>query len=109
MAVAIEHWNTPGLVEEVLENPDSSRITPKLRALLSLAAKVQASGRSVSAEDIARARENGADDEAIHTTVLIAAAFSMFNRYVDGLDAPTPSDPALYTMMGKRLASQGYV
>jgi hypothetical protein len=33
----------------------------------------------------------------------------MFNRYVDGLAATTPTDPALYDLMGQRLAQNGYV
>ena len=41
--------------------------------------------------------------------MLIAAAFCMFNRYVDGLATLTPTDPAVYDQMGQRMASQGYV
>ena len=48
-----------------------------------------------------------ADDREIHDTVLIAAAFSMFNRYVDGLASLTPTDPEVYEEMGKRM-SNGY-
>ena len=50
----------------------------------------------------------GADDKAIHDTVLIAAMFSMFNRYVDGLATWTPTDPEFYEETGKRLATKGY-
>ena len=45
----------------------------------------------------------------IHDTVLIAAAFSMFNRYVDGLATFTPTDPVAYDQMGQRMAREGYV
>jgi hypothetical protein len=41
--------------------------------------------------------------------VLIAAAFCMFNRYVDGLATFTPSDEKAYDEMGQRMASEGYV
>jgi hypothetical protein len=44
----------------------------------------------------------------IHDTVLIAAAFCMFNRYVDGLGTWQPRDPEMYAQMGKHLAEEGY-
>jgi hypothetical protein len=66
-------------------------------------------GRSVTTDDVAQARAAGADDRAIHDTVLIAAAFSMFNRYVDGLDTLTPEDPALYERRARTLAENGYL
>jgi hypothetical protein len=47
------------------------------------------------------ARAQGASDTEIHDTVLIAAAFCMFNRYVDGLDTWQPRDEALYRERGK--------
>jgi len=80
----------------------------RLSALLAVAEKVRVDGRSVTGDDIARARAAGADDQAIHDTVLIAAAFCMFNRYVDGLATVAPDDPAAYEQIGKALAAEGY-
>ncbi|HLZ17947.1 MAG TPA: hypothetical protein VKQ08_12935, partial [Cyclobacteriaceae bacterium] len=60
-------------------------------------------------DDVEQAREHGANDRDIHDTVLIAAAFSMFNRYVDGLASFTPTDPKAYEEMGVRLGEKGYV
>jgi AhpD family alkylhydroperoxidase len=80
-----------------------------LEALLVIADKVRSDGRSVTADDIAQARAAGADDRAIHDTVLIAAAFCMFNRYVDGLATSIPDDPALYERRGQMLAEHGYL
>lgn len=82
---------------------------PVPEALLIIADRVRVDGRSVTADDIARARAAGADDRAIHDTVLIAAAFSMFNRYVDGLDTPVPSDPDQYDQRGRIMAERGYL
>ena len=45
----------------------------------------------------------------IHDTVLIAAAFCMYNRYVDGLATVQPEDPAFYRERGVRVAREGYV
>ena len=97
------------LVDSVRRNLETAPVSPKLKALLRIAAKVQESGRLVTAEDIAGARAEGATDLEIHDTVLIAAAFSMYNRYVDGLATVTPMDPALYDVMGRRMAKEGYV
>jgi len=83
-------------------------ISDKLKALLVIAGKVQEGGRSVSGEDVERARASGADDRAIHDAVLISAAFCMFNRYVDGLATWTPSQPEVYESLGRELADKGY-
>ena len=83
-------------------------IFEKLKALLHIAGQVQKSGRSVSAADVEAARQQGATDKDIHDTVLIAAAFCMFNRYVDGLAANTPTDLSTYPPRAKQVAEQGY-
>jgi alkylhydroperoxidase/carboxymuconolactone decarboxylase family protein YurZ len=84
-------------------------VSPKLKALLAIAAKVQQGGKQVTSEDVGRARKEGATDTEIHDAVLIAAAFCMFNRYVDGLATMTPTDPGAYDVMGQRMAREGYV
>jgi len=97
------------LVDAVRFDYRNAPVSPKMKALLAIAAKVQQSGKSVLAEDIDAARREGATDLEIHDTVLIAAAFCMFNRYVDGLATFTPTDPGLYDQMGALLAREGYV
>jgi hypothetical protein len=79
-----------------------------MKALLAIAARVQRGGREVSDVSIARARAEGATDLEIHDTVLIAAAFCMFNRYVDGLGAVAPADPASYRERAAFVAEHGY-
>ena len=95
-------------VDEILEDSNSASINAKLRSLLNIAGKVRRDGRLVTEDDVAAARAAGADDKAIHDTVLIAAMFCMYNRYVDGLATMTPQDPELYKAMGARLATNGY-
>ncbi len=97
------------LVDDVLNDMRQANISDKLKALLHIAGKVQVLGKEVSDEDIAAARLHGADDREIHDTVLIAATFSMYNRYVDGLASWTPTDPEAYKEMGQRMAEKGYV
>ena len=88
---------------------EGAPVSSKLKALLAIAGKVQQDGKLVTPADVARARGAGATDLEIHDAVLIAAAFSMFNRYVDGLATFTPKDPAAYDAMGRRVAKEGYV
>ena len=97
------------LVEQVKRDPDRAEISPKLRALLAIAAKVKVDGRSVTSDDMEAARGQGATDVEIHDTVLIAAAFCMFNRYVDGLATMTPTDPGAYEEMARRIVDRGYL
>lgn len=94
-------------VDEVLNDMFRSGVSDKMKALLHIAGKVQVLGKEVTPGDIAGARALGATDREIHDTVLIAAAFCMFNRYVDGLASFTPTDEKLYEEMGKRMAN-GY-
>lgn len=96
------------LVDCVLHNQPSPFLSDKMKALLNIAGKVQQNGKLVTDEDVLEARKHGAVDRDIHDTVLIAATFSMFNRYVDGLASLTPTDPKEYEPMGKRLATLGY-
>jgi uncharacterized peroxidase-related enzyme len=98
-----------GVVDLVLNDYQAAPISEKLKALLNIAGKVQESGKAVTATEVEIARELGATDREIHDTVLIAATFCMFNRYVDGLASFTPTDPAAYEEMGKRLGEKGYV
>jgi uncharacterized peroxidase-related enzyme len=97
------------VVDCVIHDKSTPLLSDKMRALLKIAGKVQESGKLVADEDVSEARKHGAGDRDIHDTVLIAATFSMFNRYVDGLGSLTPTDQKEYEPMGKRLASMGYV
>lgn len=96
----------PGSVgEEILAAP----ISDKLRALLAVAEAVQQTGRAVTPELVEAARAHGATDLELHDTVLIAAAFCMYNRYVDGLATIAPEDPENYTKRAEALARDGYL
>jgi uncharacterized peroxidase-related enzyme len=97
------------LVKKVKQDFQNADISPKMKALLTIAGKVQKGGKHVTAEDVQKARELGATDLEIHDTVLIAAAFCMYNRYVDGLGTTQPRDEAMYRERGKRVAHDGYV
>src|SRR5580658_6412391 len=97
------------LVSHAKVNPEAAEISDKLKALLNIAGKVQKSGKQVTPEDVARARQHGATDKEIHDTVLIAAAFCMYNRYVDGLATFQPLGREAYHAMGEQLAHEGYV
>ncbi len=107
-AIAAHHLSNAPLVTEVMKNPSSAAIGAKMKALLAIAAKVQQSGKAVLPADVEAARKEGATDIEIHDTVLIAAAFCMFNRYVDGLATWAPDDQAVYDKIGKQRAEEGY-
>lgn len=96
------------LVDQVRTDYQRAPITEKLKSLLRIAGKVQQGGKNVTPDDIENARNEGATDKDIHDTVLIAAAFCMFNRYVDGLGATTPTDLNSYPPRAKQVAENGY-
>jgi uncharacterized peroxidase-related enzyme len=97
------------LVADVKLNFEASPVSSKLKALLAIAGKVQRGGKNVTTADVERARQEGATDLEIHDTVLIAAAFCMYNRYVDGLATWAPHDANLYRQMGAMMAEEGYL
>ena len=97
------------LLAEVRSDFQNADLSAKMKALLGIAAAVQVDGKNVTPELVAKAREEGATDLEIHDTVLIAAAFSMYNRYVDGLATIQPHDEGAYREMGVRLAENGYI
>ncbi|MDR8394002.1 peroxidase-related enzyme [Aliifodinibius sp. S!AR15-10] len=97
------------LVKQVQEDFRSAPISDKMKALLHIAAQVQKGGTHVTDQDISAAKEKGATDKEIHDTVLIAAAFCMYNRYVDGLGTFAPDDEEAYEEHGKVLATEGYL
>ncbi len=95
-------------MDQMKTDPDTAPISDKMKALLSIAASVQKGGKHVTPEQIDKAKELGATDLEIHDTVLIAAAFCMFNRYVDGLATWAPQDRTFYVNRAKARADEGY-
>lgn len=109
-ASAAHHFDGDlSLIDEIKNNFETTDISIKLQSLLDIAGKVQKSGKEVAEEDVQKAKEAGADDREIHDTVLIAAAFCMYNRYVDGLGTWAPEDKEDYDDMGKMMAQEGYM
>lgn len=108
-AIARHHFDDTSPVDEVILNPETANISLKMKALLNIAKKVQQSGLKVTAIDIAKARDQEATDLEIHDTVLIAAAFCMFNRYVDGLGTDVPDHKGIYDQIGAHRAKNGYL
>ena len=97
------------VVDDVVAAPTTTdAVSPKMRALLGIAALVQRGGACVSEEAVRSAREEGASDVEIHDTVLIAAAFCMFNRYVDGLGTWAPPERSDYEDNGRMIVEHGY-
>jgi len=92
----------------IKEDISTAPVSDKMKSLLVIASQVQAGGKQVTTESIKKAKEAGATDIEIHDTVLIAALFSLYNRYVDGLSTVTPTDPAFYKELGERLKNHGY-
>jgi uncharacterized peroxidase-related enzyme len=109
-AIAAAHLDgDEQLVRQVKADFEHAAISEKLKALLVIAGKVQRGGKSVTSRDVEAARSLGASDLEIHDTVLIAAAFCMYNRYVDGLGTTQPIDEAMYRERGKMVARDGYI
>ncbi|GAB2764508.1 carboxymuconolactone decarboxylase family protein [Rhabdobacter roseus] len=97
------------LVEQVKQNYETAPVSEKMKALLHIAALVQKSGKAVTPDAVERAKNAGATDREIHDTVLIAALFCLYNKYVDGLATALPADESYYSLLGKRITEKGYM
>jgi uncharacterized peroxidase-related enzyme len=96
--------------EKVKNDPDYAPVSVKMKFLLEIARKVQVNGKNVTPELVSLAKEAGATDRELHDTVLIAALFSLYNRYVDGLNSVTPSiESGFYDRLGGILKTSGYM
>jgi uncharacterized peroxidase-related enzyme len=95
-------------IDSVKKDFQSAPISEKLKSLLAIAGSVQKGGKNVTSEQITEAKRTGATDREIHDTVLIAAAFCMFNRYVDGLNTWAPQDRQIYIDRAAMRAREGY-
>lgn len=96
------------LIDDIKKDYRSTPISDKLKSLLTIAGSVQKGGKYVTTEQVEHAKSLGATDKEIHDTVLIAAAFCMFNRYVDGLNTWAPQDRQVYLERAKMRAEDGY-
>lgn len=97
-----------GFIDQLNKDYNVLPLSPKMKTLLAIAGSVQQGGKFVTAEQVEAAKAAGATDKEIHDTVLIAAAFCMFNRYVDGLATDTPTDRQQYIDRGPQRAIEGY-
>lgn len=95
-------------VAQVKRDFRAAPVSDKLKGLLLIADKVQKGGKHVTAADVENARRLGASDLEIHDAVLIAAAFCMYNRYVDGLGTSAPEDIESYKPRAAAVAEGGY-
>ncbi|HEY2581345.1 MAG TPA: carboxymuconolactone decarboxylase family protein [Mucilaginibacter sp.] len=95
--------------EMVKHDSERAPVSKKMKFLLEIARRVQADARTVSVELVENAKHEGATDLEIHDTVLIAALFCLYNKYVDGLASVTPTDPAFYDRLANILKTSGYL
>jgi uncharacterized peroxidase-related enzyme len=107
-AAAQAYLQDPELTAKVKLDINTAPVTDKMKALLRIALLVQSSGKNVTQESIDAAKQQGATDMEIHDTVMIAALFCFYNRYVDGLATYAPTDPEYYQEMAERLKTSGY-
>jgi uncharacterized peroxidase-related enzyme len=98
---------TEAIVDGVKTGGDGG-LEGKMPALLHIARTVQRRALDLRREDVERALAAGASDADTQLAVLIASAFCMYNRMVDGLRARTPPTPEAYRARAAEIAEHGY-
>lgn len=91
-----------------LKSGKSDGVSPKMIALLAIARRVQQNARGLTRDEVSRAVGAGATDADTQLAVLIASAFCMYNRMVDGLRARTPPSADAYRARAVEIADHGY-
>lgn len=94
--------------QKVKEDIATAPVSEKMKALLTIASLTRESGKLVTTEVVEKAKAAGATDIEIHDTVLIAALFCLYNRYVDGLATALPAENNYYDVLAERLVNHGY-
>ncbi len=108
--VANAHAGKKGHAQTAWSKDNWNQFSPRMQALMKIAEKVQKDARTVQPNDVEAAKAAGATEADVHDTVLIAAAFCMYNRYVDGLGTFTPPrGDGSYVQMGQHLKNVGYM
>jgi uncharacterized peroxidase-related enzyme len=107
-AAADKLYGDKTIAAKVKQNIGTAPVSEKMRALLRIAAATRISGKNVTAEMVSAAKSSGATAIEIHDTVLIAALFCMYNRYVDGLATALPKTQDYYLELADRLVNHGY-
>lgn len=92
----------------VKQDIETAPVNEKMKALLTIAKLVGKSGKLVTPAAIERAKAAGATDLEIHDTVLIAALFCLYNRYVDGMATAMPAHDNYFVTLAERLVNHGY-
>jgi len=96
------------ITQQIREDIETAEVSEKLKALLQIAAAVGRNGKEVKPQMVERAKAAGATDAELHDTVLIAALFSLYNRYVDGMATTMPDNDAYFDVLADRLVNHGY-
>lgn len=97
-----------GSFVDSVKSGNLDRLEPKLAALGGIAKQVGRDPRLLARDDIRRAKTAGASDGDVQLTILIAAAFCMYNRMVDGPRAKTPANVETYGTRARAIADHGY-
>jgi uncharacterized peroxidase-related enzyme len=93
---------------DVVKVGKSDGFDPKMQALLHISRTVRRAPRELTSDETAAAHDAGASDADVQLAVLIAAAFSMYNRMVEGFRAKTPPTAEAYRERASQIASHGY-
>jgi AhpD family alkylhydroperoxidase len=95
------------LLDEV-KSGSSAGFDAKMQALLHVAGTVRRDPLALTSGDVAAAHDAGATEGDVQLAILIASAFSMYNRMVDGFRARTAPTPEAYAARAAEIAENGY-
>lgn len=96
------------MVNAVLEDFRSSRLSDELKALFAFVEKVNRTSNQIRQEDVDEVKRAGWSEEAIYDAITVCSLFNFYNRWIDATgvsDMPAES----YELSGQRMAENGYM
>ncbi len=106
-AVAAQLYGDKEFVRKVLQDPESSALDSKEKALLRFVRRLTLEPGTITEQDTAVLKQSGWDEPSIYYAINACALFNYYNRFVLGNGVKLVSDEAC-DLLGARMAQTGY-
>jgi uncharacterized peroxidase-related enzyme len=102
-------WGIPrGLVEQLVKDPATAPVEPKLGALLAFVRKLAVTPGSIAQADVDAVLQAGWDEHALHDAIAVTARAAFMQRMVQAYGF-TPFTPQVAAEHAKKRVEKGYL
>ena len=105
-AVAEQFGVSSMVIEQLLEDIDSSPIDDKLKPIFHYLKKLTLNPSKIIESDVHKVKHAGWSEDALHEAILVGCLFNFYNRLLDGHGVK--GNNAIYQFAGEHLSKNGY-